>query len=111
MRIVKSPVERWPGTVTFKEPIPLSDVIALEKAMREARKLTDEKGIITEEYTIGEYHQIIVPSLRGCIEEYDIPGLDLDKWPGAPKSDAVDFTSWVITQVMSIYAGEVVPLE
>ncbi len=79
-KIITSPVDRRPGTVTLADPLTLPQVIAIQDASEqiqvEKNRLRD-LGLVNT-FSTGKQVMIIWPALNLCIEAWAIEGLDQD---------------------------------
>ncbi len=97
------PVERWAGSVTLVEPMPLPLVVELEKAIEAAQTLESPTRSQTEAALLG--------AALKCVASHNLSGLSetlsLATWPGTPRLDSARLFGWLMDEVMSIYTGEV----
>lgn len=103
-KVIKSPVDKFPGTVTLYDPLSFPQVIAIEKATVASREFRtydyfckdcehtipeDEMlepcpkcgGAIMqrvnweESGTTNEYHGALVPAIMECVKEWGLEGI------------------------------------
>ena len=100
-KVITSPVKRWPGTVTLSSPLNYPQAIALETAINAAGALPDDAGRLAYEYAL-------LPAILGCVEGWKLEGLPEqignDNFPATPRISSARLLSWLIEQVMSLYA-------
>lgn len=112
MNIITSPVEKWPGGVAFKSPIPLADVLKLERAIREAQQLGEAAGQT-------EFDAVLLPGLLACVDHFELEGLPADvteeTFPGVPRVASARLIAFLTTEIMKMYrddgGGDDVPLD
>jgi len=99
-KTVDCPIARWPGQVTFKDPLPLADCVKLERAIRVVEALDYEP-------TRSEADELLLPAVLACVERFDLGnGFTVDPFPGSPKASSARLVAWLITQVIKIYRDE-----
>ena len=97
---VDCPIKRWPGVVTFKDPIPLADCVILEHSIKTMRDLG-------EDITQVEAEALLLPGVLACIERFELGnGFTLDPFPGTPRRSSAQLVAWLIDQVMLVYRDE-----
>jgi hypothetical protein len=133
-KLVTSPVTKFPGTVTLKDPIPLSACVDWETALaecqpspcHEGRKIlmqmvgAEERESIVTEYTkhfagcanckpgLSEVaaQERMIKTIKSCVESWNVPGFDLANPPGSPKKARSQFVGWIIGEISAIYNAE-----
>lgn len=110
-RIVKSPVERWSGTVTLYEPLDIEQVIAIEDAQDELEEYLRQKGKPAEDGSVevkwtSRQDRFVIPAISKCIEKWDIEGVKPDPFPASPRNDAHTLTLTLWFELIKIYKGE-----
>lgn len=97
-KTIKSPVERWPGTVTLYDPLDYPQIIAVEEAFAESNELD-------EDASIGHRYGILVGPICTCIEKWDLKGLGNPPvpFPATPRTPATELLSWLITEVTELF--------
>lgn len=108
-KVITSPVEKWPGTVTLSDPLTLPQGRAFEEGLIEAQKaLRDSKGQLSYEIAILEG---CIP----CVEKWDIPSipsLTVNTFPLKPHRARYALISWLLEEIMLLYKdAEEVPNE
>lgn len=104
-KTVTSPVDKFPGTVTLWDPIPLPRVLAYEASIAKIRALEASSNS-----TISE---ACIPGILQCIEEINIEGfpenVTFENWPFTPRWAAAKLVAWIMKEIDIIVDGEQVP--
>ena len=101
-KIITSPVDRWPGTVTLSDPLTFPQALAVEDALDAAKELGEEASQRRQNYTV-------LPGLIGCVEEWNIEGDDwpdnvtADTFPSTPAKPNAEIIGWLIDEIISLY--------
>ena len=108
-KIITSPVERFPGTVTLSDPLTYPQLIEYVKA----RDTIAEQN---EELTMPEINYIWLKVIFDCVEEWrleNIPNeLTVDTFPSTPFNASTKLLSWLTQEVTDlIVKAEEVPNE
>ena len=104
-KIVTSPSQRWPGTVTLSDPLTLPQAEAIGEGLRIFRDFEDKN---IPYLTIDKAHLIgILP----CVEKWDLQNfpetVTLDTFPMSPQGERRKLVDWLWNEVYSkIYIGE-----
>lgn len=98
-KVIKSPVERWPGTVTLYDPLSFPQVIGVEDAFAEVNELD-------EDASIGRRFGVLLEPICACVEKWELQGLGDPPvpFPATPRTPATELLSWLITEVSSLFA-------
>lgn len=115
-KVIKSPVEKWAGNVTFCEPLTAPQVFAIEDALDETAQiessafkssLNDNK---IEMRWQSRYNYAYLPAILLCVEEWNLEGfpdnLTRDTFPSIQSNDATILISALFTELMKIYKEE-----
>ena len=133
-KLVTSPVIKFPGTVTLKDPLPLSACVEWEAALaecqpspcNEGRKIlmkmvdVDERASIVDEYTkhfagckdcrpgLSEVaaQERMLKVIKAMVESWSVPSFDLANPPGSPKTARSKFVGWIIGEISAVYNAE-----
>lgn len=135
-KVIESPVKKFPGTVTLKDPIPLDACVTWEQALDEcgaklcnvgqtlvskivkgdekARedltahylKCKEDKTGCREPLPETQAQARIIPSIKTCIEEWKIEGFDLSNPPGSPKLSRSKLIAWLVKEINDLYIDE-----
>ena len=114
MKVIESPVKRWPGTVGLRENLFLPQTVAVMDVIEEVGFLDKEEG---ESFVIHlKDHLTLLPAILDCVEEWDLEGLERPKgpetFPGNPLGDASRLASWLFNEVFDLVLyGDAVPNE
>ena len=100
-KIVKSPVKKWPGTITITNPLSFPQVIAIEDAIQQARELGE--GI-----SIGKYHSVLLDAFLDCVSDWNLEGLENPPvpFPATPRLESTKLTAFIIDEVMKLFNDE-----
>lgn len=102
-KIITSPVDKFPGTVTLHDPLYGPQVLPFERALNAVSKR--EEGD-----TISDGDLLMLSGVLPCVEKWDIQGVPdeptADTFPMTPKRAASNLIRWVFDEVCKIYAGE-----
>ena len=119
-RTVTSPIARFPGTVTLRDPITFPALIAWKDAWEEAlkwatRSETPGKVDVSDIY---RFRSALIPGIAACIESHALvnakPGaengnrpalpasLSLDNFPASPELDALQLIAWLTDEVQKV---------
>jgi len=114
MKLIESPVKRWPGTIGLRENLYLPETTAIMDVLEEIGFFGHDEG---EGFTIQlKDHLKLIPAILVCIEEWNLEGLErptgADDFPGNPLSDVSRLASWLFNEVADIViSGDTVPNE
>ena len=94
-----SEFKRWPGSVTFYDPLTLPQVVAFQEATYAASRI--------ENATAKQHQQVLLPAILTCVERWEIEGVeaDADKFPASPMAETDRFFSWLYGSLISIAVG------
>ncbi len=99
---ISSPSSRWPGFVTFSDPLTLPQALAWEKAVREAQA-NMETGTVTD------FNYAVMPGIFACVDKWELDGLDNptpDTFPATPRKQSAELIVWLMNEISRIYSGE-----
>ena len=135
-KTIESPVKHFPGTVTLKDPLPLSACVEWEAGLDDCRPhpCPDGRKIIVDladaeadkrSGIVAEYgkhfascdkckpglsdtaaQERMIKAIRACILEWHINNFDLANPPGSPKLSRSKFVGWLIDEVTKVYVAE-----
>ncbi len=109
---IKSPVKKWPGTVTLHDPLSLPQVVAIQNSLESAKALAEDGDL--DKVGVAEYHNELLPAIMDCIESWDLEGLENppNPFPGTPRKPAAKLMGWLSTEVVALFSeAEAVPNE
>lgn len=105
-KTITSPVKRFPGTVTLKDPLHYPQVIAFQRALDAARELPAGSMQI-------EYNRALLPGVIAIVEDWNITGVDKhptpDTFPMTPTQSAMRLAAWLIQEVSALFAEDEIP--
>ncbi|MBX3005946.1 MAG: hypothetical protein KF821_09010 [Anaerolineales bacterium] len=102
-KVIASPSQRWPGTVTLQSPLYLPQAAAWEAAL----------GVVEDlpaRVTHRTYLAALLPAVYACIERFDLAGWQAsspDQFP--PTDEGVELAAWLVKEVAVVYAESVAP--
>ncbi len=93
-KVITSPVKKWQGTVTLRDPLSLPQVVAIQDANAEVQALGKKT-------TLQKQHNILVPVLLDCIEKWDLEGIDdpPNPFPASPLVSSAKLANWLLDEV------------
>jgi len=97
-----SPSTRWPGAVTFANPLTLPQALAWEKSIRIAQAHT-------EDATMTDINYAMLPGICACVEKWELEGLDNvtpDTFPASPRKLSIELVTWLTNEIAKIYNGK-----
>jgi hypothetical protein len=107
-KVITSPVEKWPGTVTLSDPLTFEQAIAVEKAFDAVRELGE--GVSHTEQDLA-----LIPAVVACVELWKLEGLServtVDTFPATPRRSSARLIAWLVTEIGKLFAeSEELPL-
>lgn len=104
-KIIQSPVERWPGTVTLHEPMTLVQEAAWEDAFADARNAKSRAS-----RTLA-----ILPGIFANVKEWKLDSFPaqptVETFPTRPRQAAAELMAWLINEITELYKEAEVPNE
>jgi len=102
-KILVSPVEAFPGTITLPDRLTLHQVAVWEKSVSLARRLPPGDAQVWE---------VALPALAEIVIDWSVEGVDksptADNFPYFPYAEACLFTRWVREEVSKLNMRETV---
>lgn len=99
-RIISSPVKRFPGTVTLRDPLYYPQALAMRRAIEAAKSLDPNSPMV-------DYNHAMLPGVIACVEEWNITGVEKhptpDTFPVTPAQSAGQLAAWLIGEVANLY--------
>lgn len=99
-KVITSPVDKWPGTVTLHDPLTFPQVLAFQDALDEARALGGEASVSKVNYTL-------LPGIFQCVETWELDGIGEnptpDTFPASPALSSAKLISWLIEEVTALF--------
>jgi hypothetical protein len=108
-KTIKSPFEKWAGSVTLADPLTLAQAELIEAGMQapDGIKAEVEKDRIVF-YTTFDKTQL--PALFGCVEKWELTNFPdnptFETFPFSPRSDSHKLIEWLFQALQEIYTGE-----
>lgn len=109
---IKSPVKKWPGTVTLCDPLSLPQVVKIQNALESAKELAEDGNL--DKLGLAEFHNELLPAFVPCVEKWDLEGIEdpPNPFPATPRVSAAKLMSWLSTEVVALFnEAEEVPNE
>ena len=102
---IKSPVKKWPGTVTLYDPLSLPQVVAFQDALQSAKDLAWEDEEDIETLKLAAYHGELFPAVLSCVEKWELEGIadPPDPFPGTPRKASAELMIWLTTGITELF--------
>lgn len=103
MRTVESPVKEFPGKVTLPDYLSMPQVLAYERAIREASALE-------ENATQSDYDSLMVHAICECVQEWELEGFDEigpSNFPFSPRVASSKLIAWLFDELTGMYSPSV----
>ena len=99
-KVITSPVDKWPGTVTISDPLTFPQVIAFQEALDEARALGGDASMHAANYAL-------LPGVFKCVEAWELDGIPEhptpDTLPGTPALASAELLGWLIEEISNLF--------
>jgi hypothetical protein len=113
-RIIKSPVERWQGTITLCEPLTIEQCMAIEDALDALAETEPKASKYLSKINEGKVDLdwgsrqdvLFIPAIQGCIEKCELDGFTVHPWQGSPRGDSHLLVRALWSELLKIYQGE-----
>jgi hypothetical protein len=118
-KIIVSPVEHWPGSVTLADPLTFPQYMAWRRAVLAAGEAKaklppvegQEAGVfsVAEAALQDEISLEMLPGICACVEKWDLAGLGQltpETFPASPRLAAGSLIAWLAGQISMLIAGE-----
>lgn len=106
MKIVQSPVQRWPGSVTLSQPLTLPQARLIEAALRPIQSDTADG----ERVWFSTLDAAQLPAIIACVEKWELSGfpetVTADNFPASPRGDSHKLIEWLYKEILAVYFGE-----
>jgi hypothetical protein len=115
---ISSPSSRWPGAVTFSEPLNMPQALAWQRARQEVDKLRVTEPIIVdgkETYPIRddvimeEINVAQIPGIIACVDSWELEGFPQvvtpNNFPSSPRLKNIELIAWLVNTIWEIYWG------
>ena len=104
-KIITSPVEKFPGTVTLSNPLTFPQFLAVQDAVLGIQALRDEPDGDT--LTQERINFMYLPGLIGCVEEWRLENfpeeVTEDTFPVTPGVASNELIVWLLSEIISLY--------
>jgi hypothetical protein len=97
-KVITSPVEKFPGTVTLYDPVPYPAFITWQKAIRKAGEIADTSD--------GETQLEMFKGAEACIESWNIEGFDISEPVATPRTPVVELLGWLVTEIGKVFNAD-----
>lgn len=97
-KVITSPIEKFPGTVTLYDPVPYPAYIAWEKAVKEEGAVDD----LTKQHALFK-------GVKEMVEQWDIPNYDINNPAATPRVPVIQLLSWLVVEIGKVINGDVNP--
>ena len=114
-KVIKSPVERWPGQVTISDPMNYDQVRKIEDAM-DAGHGFDPSSYMSKLQEVevvwtSKINQASLPAILACVESWELKDFPENvteaNFPATPRGDAMELAAWLFGEIQSVYYGEI----
>ena len=102
-KVISSPVQRWPGSVTLSDPLTFPQYIAWRDNTQAAAKYVLDKGDSAKQ---AEYDELVLGAVRPSIEKWDLGGgFTPSPFPATPRPASSKLIAWLMAEVSAIANG------
>jgi hypothetical protein len=109
-KVISSPVERFPGTVTLHDPLNYEKYQVWERSVKEAQAVK-----LTGDFTRAELDAPLIPGICACVEKWDLENfpknVGVDNFPATPALASARLLLWVVEEILKIVKGDEDPNE
>ena len=116
-KVIKSPVEKFPGTVTLSEPLTMPQVVIIDDCLLTRREFFEEKEIDGKRgYVLkagafwSQPDSVALEAIVQCVDDWNLKGMPEDvtaeTFPGSPRAASRQLVDWLITEILEVYQGE-----
>ena len=116
-KIVISPVDRFPGTVTLSDPLTMPQVVAIDECLLSRKKYFEEKdiegqrGYVLKTDTFwSKPDSVALDAIFTCVEEWALKNIPekvtAENFPGSPRAASKALIDWLINEILAVYSGE-----
>lgn len=108
MKVLTSPVKKWPGTITIPDYLTIPQAMAWEEAINNASSILPEKtesnlGERVNKSFTSEWASLIIPGIKSCVLEWNLENFDPDNFPATPKLSRIQLLSWIMSEITNLY--------
>ena len=113
-KVIESPVKRFPGTVTLKDPLPFPLVVKWEEALANVEQFDkNEKDAKKLQKFHKEIEQYLFPILPEMVEAWNLANVQqpvtAENFPNAAKGTSArsthELVDWLIAECHAVYNG------
>jgi hypothetical protein len=101
-KTIKSPSERWAGSVTIADPLTLPQAEAIEAAL----DFRTNGGQVFLTVVDKSY----LPAVFACVEKWELSNFpqtpDMSNIPMSPRKESSDLYQWIWGEIRAVYLGE-----
>jgi hypothetical protein len=101
-KVITSPVEKWPGTVTIADPLTLPQYAAWEEALPKIFGKT-ERGVSATELDV-------LPAIFKIVEKWDLTGFPtnptIDNFPPKPALKRIALINWLANEITKLWLDD-----
>jgi len=116
-KVIKSTVERWPGSVTLCDPLAPPQVFAIEDALDETAEIEPSafKSLASKKSKVelrwqSRSNYAYLPAIILCVEKWDLEdfpkSVTRDTFPSIQSEDSTILISTLFMELMKIYKEE-----
>jgi hypothetical protein len=96
-KVITSPVQRFPGTVTLPDFLTFPQAIAWEEASREAEALKKDGAVAARSI------QAWTKGITAVVQEWNLTGFSVEPFQSTPRAEVVRLCSWLIDEITRLY--------
>jgi hypothetical protein len=96
-KVITSPVERFPGSVTIADPMRIDQAQAMDRALKDIRKAGKDA-------LQSDVDACAIPAIMASVEKWDLAGVD-GFIPASPRVDSAMLINWLFTQILHVFTG------
>lgn len=111
-KVITSPVDRWPGTITLPDYLSFPQEAEWEDAIEAAG---GEELALIDAASKPRPAMALLPAILGIVQEWRLEGFPeyptLDTFPATPKLSSARLLAWIIGEIAALYEEAItVPL-
>ena len=93
-KIITSPVEKFPGTVTLYDPVPFPAYVTWQKALRKSKEINNSGD--------AEAQMLMFEGVAAMVEKCDLVGFDTSAPTANPLNDTLKLLAWLVTEIGNV---------
>ena len=116
-KVINSPAEKWPGTVTLCDKLTAPQVFAIEDALDETAEIEPSafKSVVGKKNKVqlkwqSRLNYAYLPAIILCVEKWELEDfpkdVERDTFPSIQSIDATELISTLFLELMDIYKEE-----